>query len=75
MVQFTILENMETGTTKYFALRVALVCGCRTVEADCVVCEYYDANSDSSSCEIVSVEPEELEGTIKALEDQIIAEM
>lgn len=77
--QFKILECEETGSMKYHALRVSVETphGGKTEVgiADCVVYEYFDTNSTHSHCEIVSVQPEELEETIKELEDEIIAAM
>lgn len=76
MAQFTILESEQTSSTRYFALRVEISYGFgKFAIANCVVCENYEFNGDSTTCEIVSVEPEEMEEVVKSLEDQIIAEV
>lgn len=73
---FRILEHEETGATKYHALQVEIKSETSDAEiADCVVYEYFDANSTHSHFEIVSVEPEELEQVVMELEDEIIQEM
>jgi len=76
MLKFTILENEQTSSTRYFALRIEIGYGGGAFAvADCVVCENYEFNSDSTTCEIVSVEPGEMEEAIKSMEDQIIDTM
>lgn len=74
MPQIKILECEETGSMKFYAVKVEIEA---FGVADVTICEYCDVNSDSSTWEMTAVagDSPEIVPEVWELEDEIIAAM